>query len=94
MSRRRRGGGSRSTVRFWGNAEPPVDEGGVDPTTDPTAVVASLGPPPLGVHSGAGQHYLDAMAAKAAGVAVALAAAADLLETPSSSEALDAEASS
>jgi hypothetical protein len=45
-------------------------------------VVASLGPPPLGVHSGSAAHYLEAMYQKAAGVAVALAASADLLELP------------
>ena len=42
--------------------------------------MASLGPPPLGVHSGSAAHYLEAMYQKAAGVAVALAASADLLE--------------
>ena len=59
------------------------------PADDPTAVVASLGPPPLGVHSGSAAHYLEAMYQKAAGVAVALAASADLLEIPDEPEPAD-----
>jgi hypothetical protein len=83
VSRRRRSpSGSRSTQRFWGGAdraEPPQPISAVD---DPTAMITSLGPPPLGVHSGSATHYLDAMYQKASGVAVALAASADLLESP------------
>jgi hypothetical protein len=83
MSRRRRSAnGPRSAQRFWGSisAVEPADP--IRPVADPTAVVASLGPPPLGVHSGSAAHYLEAMYHKAAGVAVALAASADLLELP------------
>jgi hypothetical protein len=83
VSRRRRSSsGPRSTQRFWGapSAIEPAEP--ITPADDPTAVVASLGPPPLGVHSGSAAHYLEAMYQKAAGVAVALAASADLLDLP------------
>ncbi len=83
MSRRRRSPNApRSTQRFWGTAGGLEPAEPITPADDPTAVVASLGPPPLGIHSGSAAHYLEAMYQKAAGVAVALAASADLLELP------------
>ncbi len=81
MSRRRRPANNpRSAQRFWGNATAIGSDHVVVPAEDPAAVVASLGPPPLGIHSNSATHYLEAMYQKAAGVAVALAASADLLE--------------
>jgi hypothetical protein len=81
MSRRRRSSnGPRSAQRFWGSVSAVEPAEAIRPAEDPTAVVASLGPPPLGVHSGSAAHYLEAMYHKAASVAVALAASADLLE--------------
>jgi hypothetical protein len=85
MSRRRKKPAAqrspeRSGVKFWGR------EGSLDParlitpSADPTAMVRSLGAPPLGVLAGPGEHYLSAAYDKAAGVAVALAAAGDLLD--------------
>jgi hypothetical protein len=92
VSRRRRSpSGSRSTQRFWGGAgrgEPAQPIAVVD---DPTAMITSLGPPPLGVHSGSATHYLDAMYQKASGVAVALAASADLLESLADGDETDAD---
>jgi hypothetical protein len=73
-------GAAASGVKFWGR------EGAIDPaepilpSEDPTAMIRSLGPPPLGVLAGPGEHYLGAAYDKAAGVAVALAAAGDLLD--------------
>ena len=81
MSRRRRSpSGPRSAQRFWGTLHGVEPAEPITPADDPTAVVASLGSPPLGVHSGSAAHYLEAMYHKAASVAVALAASADLLE--------------
>ena len=83
MSRRRRSqNGPRSAQRFWGSLGEVEPARTITPADDPTAVVGSLGPPPLGVHSGSAAHYLEAMYQKAAGVAVALAASADLLDLP------------
>jgi hypothetical protein len=87
VSRRRRSsGGPKSAQRFWGSTAAAEPAGTIRPAEDPTAVVASLGPPPLGVHSGAAAHYLEAMYQKAASVAVALAASADLLEVPDAND--------
>jgi hypothetical protein len=49
---------------------------------DPGALVNSLGSPPLRGHSSTAEHYLSAVAERAAGLAVALAASADLLAPP------------
>ncbi len=88
MSRRRRPANNpRSAQRFWGNANAIGSEHVVVPAEDPAAVVASLGPPPLGIHSNSATHYLEAMYQKAAVVAVALAASADLLELADDDEA-------
>jgi len=71
--------GLRSPARFWGSTDEfePVEP--VVPADDPSAMVSSLGPPPLGIHSEAGAHYLAAAYAKASSIAVALSAAAGLL---------------
>jgi hypothetical protein len=81
VSRRRRPATSpKSAQRFWGTASSFESARAITPTDDPVSVVGSLGPPPLGIHSNSATHYLDAMYQKAAGVAVALAASADLLD--------------
>jgi hypothetical protein len=49
------------------------------PLRDPTALLRSLGDPPLQGQSQVAQHYLGAVVERAAGLATALAAAADLL---------------
>ena len=90
MSRRRRPANNpRSAQRFWGKASAIGTTPLVVPAEDPAAVVASLGPPPLGIHSNSATHYLEAMYQKAAGVAVALAASADLLEMSDEAEPAD-----
>jgi hypothetical protein len=85
MSRRRKKPSAprspeRSGVKFWGRDGSLEPARPVTPSADPTAMVRSLGPPPLGVLAGPGEHYLSAAYDKAAGVAVALAAAGDLLD--------------
>jgi hypothetical protein len=70
----------RSGAKFWGRDGALDPARPIAPSADPTAMVRSLGPPPLGVLAGPGEHYLNAAYDKAAGVAVALAAAGDLLD--------------
>jgi len=70
----------RSGPKFWGREGALEPARPVTPSGDPTAMVRSLGPPPLGVLAGPGEHYLNAAYDKAASVAVALAAAGDLLD--------------
>lgn len=52
------------------------------PLGDPTALLRSLGDPPLQGQSAVAQHYLAAVVERAAGLATALAAAAGLLAEP------------
>ncbi len=52
----------------------------IEPARDPRALLRSLGPPPLPGHQSVGEHYLAAVVERSAHVAVALAAAADLLD--------------
>ena len=56
---------------------PPADE--IRPAGDPTALLRSLGPPPLTGQGATAEHYLAAVVARAAGLAAALAAAGELL---------------
>jgi hypothetical protein len=49
-------------------------------TTDASAVVRSLGRPPLGGHEIAAEHYLRAVYDRAVNLATALAAVGDLIE--------------
>lgn len=66
---------------FWGDpaqvaGAPPT----VRPTPDPSALVRSLGPPPLVGHERAADAYFAAVYDRAVGLATALAAANGLLE--------------
>jgi hypothetical protein len=49
------------------------------PVADPTALLRSLGDPPLQGQAAVAEHYLAAVVERAAGLAAALAASADLL---------------
>jgi hypothetical protein len=51
----------------------------IEPAADPTAVLRSLGDPPLPGQGAVAQHYLAAVVERAAGLATALAAASGLL---------------
>ncbi|MCB0954428.1 MAG: hypothetical protein KDB13_17225, partial [Microthrixaceae bacterium] len=55
----------------------------------PTAIVRSLGEPPLGRYAGNAQHYYDAVYEKAQRFAVAIATANDLLVTDEMSDEPD-----
>ena len=66
-------------AEFWKIAPKAAAPTRITPATDPTALVRSLGRPPLD-HPGA-DRYLASVAQRAAGLATALAVAADILAT-------------
>jgi hypothetical protein len=81
---RRRGGRNTnkrqaSQVEFWGR-EDNDDVDLVRPADDPTALVQSLGRPPLPGVETIAEHYFAAMYDRAAMLARALAAASNLLD--------------
>jgi hypothetical protein len=63
---------------------PPVEP--IRPASDPTALVRSLGQPPLHAHAVIAEHYMAAVVERAAQVATALAAAGGLLAGPGDGE--------
>jgi hypothetical protein len=68
-------------VELWA-AVPDLDEPDpIAPAADPTALLRSLGDPPLQGRSVVAGHYLAAVTERAASLATALAAAAGLLAT-------------
>jgi len=98
-ARRRRGGRSNKPSAqqlrdFWGDdVDDPVDDEPIrviTPGVDPTALVQSLGPLPF-PGAGAAHHYFQVVYERAAGLAVALAAAAGLLDLTAASASDDDE---
>jgi hypothetical protein len=80
-SRRSRSRSAARTRDFWGDPTLRDDsEVRIRPSTDPTAMIRSLGPPPLPGKETVAQYTYTLVYQKAAGVAVALAAAADILD--------------
>jgi hypothetical protein len=77
-----RSGSSRAAQRdFWGYSLPrPEPVARVRPSGDATALIRSLGDPPLRGHGHMAPHYFKAVYERAASVATALAAASDLLD--------------
>ena len=78
----RGGRGRKPSARdFWGvdhdDEEPPEL---IRPSEDPTAMIRSLGPPPLPSRETVAEHYFVAVYEKATALATALAAASDLLD--------------
>ena len=69
-------------AEFWRIAPKAAAPARITPASDPTALVRSLGRPPLD-HPGA-DRYLASVAQRAAGLATALAVAADILVTTDS----------
>lgn len=67
---------------LWRAAPELPPPAGIRPATDPTALLKSLGTPPLTGQGGVADHYLAAVVERAAGLATALAAAAELLVEP------------
>jgi hypothetical protein len=84
MSKRRRPGAGRRVAeqRFWGSATQPAEPltpAPIRPTSDPAAVVRSLGPAPLAVDPAVVERHLTAVYEEAVRAATALAAANGLL---------------
>ena len=82
QSRRRKGGKSQvDPSAFWGDPTklPTVEPGKVRITTNPVAVVKSLGRPPLSGQQNASEHYFTAVYDRAVNLGAALAAAGNLL---------------
>ena len=84
QAKRRRKKAKGSDV--WRAGGPLPDPEPIVPLRDPTALLRSLGDPPLQGQSQVAQHYLAAVVERAAGLATALAAAAGLLAQPSSDD--------
>ena len=93
---RSRGGRNRTQARrkrserdFWAYAyEDDTDEEElIRPVSEPGALIRSLGSPPLpGNAANAAEHYFAVVYERAAGLAVALAAAADMLDLETDEE--------
>lgn len=85
---KRRGQGGKSQAKtappaeFWRAAPEPPEPPDITPLSvaEITALLDSMGTPPLPGQAAVADHYLRAAIEKAAGVAVALAASADLLD--------------
>lgn len=79
--KRRRKNNAKASRDFWGDASGlPTQPERVRMTTQPAAVVQSLGPPPLAGQEQASKHYFDAVYERAVMMAGALAAASGLIE--------------
>lgn len=78
-NRRPQAGAKPKPVDVWRPVAQLPDAEPITPAADPTAVLRSLGDPPLPGQGAVAQHYLAAVIERAAGLATALAAAAGLL---------------
>jgi hypothetical protein len=54
----------------------------IKPASNPTALIESLGPPPLLGHSTAAEHHIAAVVERAVALATALATSAGVLAEP------------
>jgi len=86
QGRRRRG--PKKPADLWRPVPKLPDVEPIEPSTDPTMLLQSLGDPPLQSHSTAAAHYLAAAVERAAGMATALAAAGGLLVEPDDGDPL------
>jgi len=82
-SKRRRSSHRRQKPRsLWTPMPEPDAPQPVVPVSDPSALIDSLGSPPLKGHSSVAEHYLAAVVERAAGLATGLADVAGLLAQP------------
>ncbi|MBV9663829.1 MAG: hypothetical protein JOZ37_07670, partial [Actinobacteria bacterium] len=79
---RRRRQQKQKPVRLWRPVPQLPDPTPVVPATDPTVVLRSLGDVPLQGQVAVAEHYVAAVVERAAALATALAASADLLANP------------
>jgi hypothetical protein len=78
--RRRNAKNKQKRVDLWRPVAPLEAPAPIRPAPDPTALLRSLGDPPLQGQGQVAGHYVAAVVEKAAGLATALAAAAGLLD--------------
>jgi len=84
-----RGRAPRNKVKsLWQPVPRPDPVEPIKPAMVPTALLESLGSPPLRGHASAGDHYLAAVVERAAAVATALAASAGVLAVSDDQPAL------
>ena len=76
---RRRGGGGPKPGDIWRPVPRLPEPSPINPAKDPTALLRSLGDPPLPGQGQVAEHYLAAVIERAAVVATALAASAGVL---------------
>jgi len=88
------GRGKKTSARdFWGSDRDDDDTIAlIRPSDDPTAMIRSLGPPPLPSRETVAEHYFVAVYEKATALATALAAASDLLDMDDEDEDGEEEA--
>jgi hypothetical protein len=67
---------------LWQSVPGPEPVEPIKPAPAPTALLESLGPPPLRGHASVADHYIAAVIERAAVVATALAASAGVLANP------------
>ena len=79
---RRQKPAKRKPVDLWRPVPQLPDPEPIVPANDPTALVRSLGDPPLQGQGQVAEHYLAAVVERAAQLATALAAAGGLLGSP------------
>ncbi len=79
--RRRRPAGHKP-LELWRPVPPSPEAAPIVPANDATALLRSLGDPPLQGQGAAARHYLAAVVERAAVLATALAATAGLLTDP------------
>jgi hypothetical protein len=80
--RGRAGKGRPGADDLWRAVPRLPDPEPIVPVPDPTALIRSLGEPPLPGQGALAGHVLNAVVERAAGLATALAATADLLAEP------------
>ncbi len=79
--KRRNRSNAKAQAEFWGDkGKLPEPRNDIRITEDPSAVVRSLGRPPLPGHEQASEAYFIAVYGRAVGLASALAAAGELIE--------------
>lgn len=79
--KRRNRSNAKATAEFWGDPKTlPEPRDDIRITDDPSAVVRSLGRPPLPGQEHASEAYFAAVYGRAVGLASALAAAGELIE--------------
>jgi hypothetical protein len=83
---RRRRARKPKPVDLWRPVPQLADPEPIVPADDPTALLRSLGHPPLQGQGTVAEHYMAAVVERAAGLATALAATAGLLAEPTTDE--------